>query len=52
MQIELHERGRVTVSRVISTGALDRKEIVFSVDSPKKASGNGGSADGFYVAAI
>ncbi|NVI09778.1 hypothetical protein, partial [Paraburkholderia youngii] len=30
--IEDDEHGRVTVSRLISTGALDCKEIVFSVD--------------------
>ncbi|PTB21652.1 hypothetical protein C9I57_06150 [Trinickia symbiotica] len=32
--IEPDQHGRVTVSRVISTGALDCKEIVFSVDRP------------------
>jgi hypothetical protein len=52
VEIEPDERGRVTVSRVISTGALDCKEIVFSVDPPKKAPGNGETPTGFYVATI
>ncbi len=36
--IEPAQHGRVTVSRVISTGVLDCKEIVFSVDRPAKKS--------------
>lgn len=52
IEIEPDERGRVTVSRVISTGQLDCKEIVFSVDPPKKAPGNGDTPTGFYVATI
>ena len=49
LPLESEESGRVTVSRVISTGALDCKEIVIAVDH----SGNEpvpGSA--FYVADI
>ncbi|WP_153075702.1 hypothetical protein [Paraburkholderia bonniea] len=42
--IESNEHGSVTVSRTISSGALDCKEIVFSVDQ------NASSV--FYVAAI
>lgn len=46
--VEPNERGQVTVSRVISTGALECKEILFSVDT--------GSGErlrrGFYLAAI
>jgi hypothetical protein len=46
--VEPNERGQVAVSRVISTGALECKEIVFSVDSgpverPRR---------GFYIAAV
>lgn len=33
LPVELGERGEVTVSRVISAGTLDCKEIVFSVES-------------------
>jgi hypothetical protein len=52
VEIEPDELGRVTVSRVISTGLLECKEIVFSVDPPKKAPGNGDRPSGFYVATI
>lgn len=48
--IEEDEHGRVTVSRTISTGALDCKEIVFSVD--KAATKNVPASTGFYVASI
>lgn len=44
------EHGRVTVSRAISTGALDCKEIVFSVDEEAKKDKPASSA--FYVASI
>lgn len=64
--IEADEQGRVTVSRVISAGALDCKEIVFSVDTKPKAKASAAAntaADSavttaatvqsaFYVAAI
>ena len=36
LPVEPNERGQVTVSRVISTGALECKEIVFSVDSGQR----------------
>ncbi|TCZ53185.1 hypothetical protein [Roseicella aquatilis] len=48
--VEPNEQGQVAVSRVISTGALDCKEIVFSVEN--------GGGDGkelrraFYLAAV
>ena len=46
--VEPNERGQVAVSRVISTGALECKEIVFSVDS-----GRGEKLKrGFYLAAV
>ncbi|RDU96287.1 hypothetical protein [Trinickia dinghuensis] len=48
--IEDNEHGRVTVSRTISTGPLDCKEIVFSVDqdaTKKKA-----ASSAFYVASV
>ncbi|HDR9023230.1 TPA: hypothetical protein QDB09_003793 [Burkholderia vietnamiensis] len=48
--IEDDEQGRVTVSRMISVGPLDCKEIVFAVDTPAKADKAAQSA--FYVAAI
>jgi hypothetical protein len=48
--IEDDERGRVTVSRAISTGALDCKEIVFSVD--QTATKNVPASSAFYVASI
>src|ERR1044072_2066598 len=50
MPIEDDEHGRVTVSRAISTGALDRKEIVFSVD--QTATKNVPASSAFYVASI
>lgn len=48
--IEDDERGRVTVSRLISVGPLDCKEIVFSVDSP--ATKDTAAQSAFYVATI
>jgi hypothetical protein len=48
--IESDEHGRVTVSRTISTGALDCKEIVFSVDT--NATKNAAANSAFYVASI
>ncbi|WGS50808.1 hypothetical protein LFL96_04680 [Paraburkholderia sp. D15] len=48
--IEDDEHGRVTVSRAISTGALDCKEIVFSVDHA--ATKNVPANSAFYVASI
>jgi hypothetical protein len=48
--IEDDEHGRVTVSRMISTGALDCKEIVFSVDTD--ATKDQPADSGFYVASI
>ncbi|ABO55482.1 MULTISPECIES: hypothetical protein [Burkholderia] len=48
--IEDDEQGRVTVSRMISVGPLDCKEIVFAVDTPAKADKTAQSA--FYVATI
>ncbi len=46
--VEPNERGQVAVSRVISTGALECKEIVFSVDK-----GRGERLRrGFYIAAV
>ncbi|MFM0335698.1 hypothetical protein [Paraburkholderia fungorum] len=48
--IEDDEHGRVTVSRAISTGALDCKEIVFSVDTT--ATKNVPASSAFYVASI
>jgi hypothetical protein len=48
--IEDDERGRVTVSRLISVGPLDCKEIVFSVDTPPKKDAPESSS--FYVATI
>lgn len=48
--IEDDEQGRVTVSRMISIGPLDCKEIVFAVDTPAKADKAAQSA--FYVATI
>ncbi|WP_179401658.1 hypothetical protein [Burkholderia guangdongensis] len=50
MPIEDDERGRVTVSRLISVGPLDCKEIVFAVDTPAKSDAPAQSA--FYVATI
>jgi hypothetical protein len=48
--IEPDEKGRVTVSRVISTGTLDCKEIVFSVDTP--ATKDKPADSSFYVASV
>ncbi|KVR75816.1 hypothetical protein [Burkholderia ubonensis] len=48
--IEDDERGRVTVSRMISVGPLDCKEIVFSIDAPAKPDAAAQSA--FFVATI
>ncbi|ANB71668.1 hypothetical protein [Paraburkholderia phytofirmans] len=48
--IEDDEHGRVTVSRTISAGALDCKEIVFSVD--QTATRNVPASSAFYVASI
>jgi hypothetical protein len=46
--VEPNERGQVAVSRVISTGTLECKEIVFSVDT-----GQGEQLRrGFYIAAV
>ena len=50
MPIEPDEQGRVTVSRTISTGKLDCKEIVFSVDAAVAEGAPASSA--FYVGAI
>ena len=49
-QIEDDGHGRVTVSRAISTGALDCKEIVFSVD--QTATPNVPASSAFFVASI
>ena len=48
--IEDNEHGRVTVSRIISTGALDCKEIVFSVD--QDATNKQPASSAFYVASV
>ncbi|MGF6923080.1 hypothetical protein [Paraburkholderia sp. 40] len=48
--IEDDEHGRVTVSRLISTGALDCKEIVFSVDQNPTRDKPASSA--FYIASV
>jgi len=48
--LEDDEHGRVTVSRTISSGALDCKEIVFSVDQP--ATKDKAASSAFYVASI
>lgn len=50
MPIEDDEHGRVTVSRNISAGALDCKEIVFSVDHD--ATKDAAASSAFYVASI
>ncbi len=61
LPLEPEEAGRVTVSRVIASGALDCKEIVFSIDRTGDGSGGGDAADkptepvvqsNFYVASI
>jgi hypothetical protein len=48
--IEDDEKGRVTVSRTISSGTLDCKEIVFSVDHDATKDHAADSA--FYVASV
>ncbi|WP_336601018.1 hypothetical protein [Paraburkholderia bengalensis] len=48
--LEDDEHGRVTVSRTISAGQLDCKEIVFSVD--KTATKNVPASSAFFVASI
>lgn len=48
LPIEPNERGEVTVSRVISAGALDCKEIVFSVREGSDAE----PRHAFYLAAV
>jgi uncharacterized protein YceK len=48
--IEDDEHGRVTVSRLISTGALDCKEIVFSVD--QNATRDKPASSAFYIASV
>ena len=50
LPIEDDEHGRVTVSRVISQGTLDCKEIVFSVD--RDATQKAPAESAFYVASI
>ena len=49
LPLEPEEAGRVAVSRVISTGELDCKEIVFSVD---RSAGEKLPASAFYIASI
>jgi hypothetical protein len=46
--IEFAQHGRVTVSRVISEGAIPCKELVFSVDSPREDL----SSSRFYVVSV
>ncbi|SAK75906.1 putative lipoprotein [Caballeronia fortuita] len=48
--IEEDEKGRVTVSRTISSGVLECKEIVFSVD--RDATKNRPADSAFYVASV
>jgi len=48
--IEDDEHGRVTVSRAISSGALDCKEIVFSVDH--EATKDKAASSAFFVASV
>ncbi|MBK1662489.1 hypothetical protein [Paracraurococcus ruber] len=48
LPVEPNEHGQVAVSRVISTGALDCKEIVFSVEEGKPEA----PRRGFYLAAV
>jgi hypothetical protein len=48
--IEDDEHGRVTVSRTISSGQLDCKEIVFSVDHD--ATKDAAASSAFYVASV
>ena len=49
LPLEPEEAGRVAVSRVISTGELDCKEIVFSVD---RSAGEELPSSAFYIASI
>ncbi|TPG23075.1 hypothetical protein [Variovorax guangxiensis] len=49
LPLEPEEAGRVAVSRVISTGELDCKEIVFSVD---RSAGEKLPSSAFYIASI
>ena len=48
--LEPDQHGRVTVSRTISSGALDCKEIVFSVD--EEATKKKPASSAFFVASI
>ena len=48
--LEDDEHGRVTVSRTISSGALDCKEIVFSVD--QNATKDKPASSAFFVASV
>jgi hypothetical protein len=48
--IEEDEKGRVTVSRTISSGVLECKEIVFSVD--RDATKDRAADSAFYVASV
>jgi len=48
--LESDEHGRVTVSRTISSGALDCKEIVFSVD--QDATRDKPASSSFFVASV
>lgn len=48
--LEPDEHGRVTVSRTISSGALDCKEIVFSVD--QDATKDKPASSAFFVASV
>jgi hypothetical protein len=48
--IEDDQHGRVTVSRTISSGALDCKEIVFSVD--QDATKDKAASSAFFVASV
>ncbi len=59
LPLEPEEAGRVTVSRVIATGALDCKEIVFSIDVTGETGGDPSERpsepvvqSNFYVASI
>jgi hypothetical protein len=50
--LEPDDSGRVTVSRTISTGALECKEIVFSVDKTNQQGSMPNVPNNFYVASI
>ena len=53
LPVEPNERGEVAVSRVISTGPLDCKEIVFSVEGkPPERDSDGPPPRAFYLAAV